>query len=101
LPYFVHITDADRAYLASLPLSETAKERVEDFIEYAIAQVDDAFRNDPANRTQPHTGYFKRDLILLDVWGDGKCHRIEFIVNDEHVTVGVLIVAYVDHQRQP
>jgi hypothetical protein len=36
LPYFVHVADADRAYLAGLPLSDTAKERVEDFIEHAI-----------------------------------------------------------------
>jgi hypothetical protein len=46
LPFLVHITDADRAYLAGLPLSDTARERVEDFIDYAIAGVDDAFRND-------------------------------------------------------
>jgi hypothetical protein len=98
LPYFVHITDADRAYLTGLPLSDTAKERVEDFIEYAIAQVEDAFRNDPANRTQPNTRYFHRDLLLLDVWGDGQYHRIDFVVDDEHAPFGVLIVVYVDHQ---
>ena len=98
MPYFVHITDADRAYLADLPLSATGKERVDDFIQYAIAQVDDAFRNDPANRTQPNTGYFHRDLLLLDVCGDGQYHRIDFVVDDEHAPFGVLIVVYVDHQ---
>ena len=98
MSYFVHITDADRSYLAGLPLSDTAKEKVEDFIDYAIAQVGDAFRNDPANRTQPGGRYFHRDLLLLDVWGDGRAHRIDFVVNDEHAHVGVLIVVYVDHQ---
>ncbi len=98
MPYFVHITDADRAYLNSLPLSDKAKERVEDFIEYAIAQVDDAFRNDPANRTRPDTGYFHTDLLLFDVWGDGQLHRINFVVDDEYAPIGVLIVVYVDHQ---
>jgi hypothetical protein len=98
LPYFVHITDADRTYLAGLPLSATGKERVDDFIEYAIAQVDDAFRNNPANRTQLTTRYFHRDLLLLDVWGDGQYHRMDFVVDDEHAAVGVLLVVYVDHQ---
>jgi hypothetical protein len=98
LPFLVHITNADRAYLAGLPLSETARERAEDFIDYAIAQVDDAFRNDPANRTQPNTRYFHRDLLRLDVGGDGKLHRIDFVVDDEHAAFGVLEVVYVDHQ---
>jgi hypothetical protein len=53
LSYIVHISDADRAYLDNLPLSEDAKERVAGFIEYAIADVDDTFRNDPANRPDP------------------------------------------------
>jgi hypothetical protein len=98
LPYFVHIPDTERAYLDSLPLSDTAKQRVEDFIDYAIAQVDDAFRNDPANRPQPNTPYFHRDLLLFDRWGDRRCHRLDFIVNDEHASAGVLLVVYVDHQ---
>jgi hypothetical protein len=98
LPYFVHITDADRAYLAGLPLSDTAKEAVGDFIDYAIARVDDAFRNDPANRTQPDARYFHRDLLLRDKWGDGQFHRVDFFVNDQHAANGVLIIVYVDHQ---
>ena len=98
MAYFVHITDADRAYLAGLPLSDTAKERLEDFIDYAIAQVPDAFRNDPANRTQPNPGYFHRDLLLLDVWGDRQYHRIDFVVDDKPAPFGILVVVYVDHQ---
>ena len=98
MPYFVHISDVDKTYLTGLPLSDRAKESVEDFIEYAIAQVPDAFRNDPANRLQPNTRYFHRDLLLLDVWGDRQYHRIDFVVNDEHASFGVLIVVYVDHQ---
>ena len=96
--YFVHITDNDRAYLSGLPLSDTAKERVEDFIDYAIARVDDAFRNDPANRTQPDTRYFQTQLVLFDKWGDRRFHRLDFFVNDENAASGVLIVVYVDHQ---
>ncbi len=98
MPYFVHITDADSAYLTGLPLSDTAKGRVNDFIEYAIANVDDAFRNDPANRTQPNTRYFHRDLLLFDKWGDRRIHRLDFFVNDENATYGILIVVYVDYQ---
>ena len=98
MAYIVHISEVDRAYLASLPLSERAKARVDDFIEYAIAQVEDAVRNDPANRIQPDAHYFHRDLLLLDFWGDRQLHRIDFVVNDENAPIGVLIVVYVDHQ---
>jgi hypothetical protein len=71
---------------------------VEDFINYAIADVDDAFRTDPANRTQPDTRYFQRQLLLFDAWGDGRFHRLDFFVNDEHAPHGVLLIVYVDHQ---
>jgi hypothetical protein len=53
LSYHVHISDADRAYLDNLPLSDAAKERVDDFIGYAIADVADAFRLDAENRPNP------------------------------------------------
>jgi hypothetical protein len=98
LAYQVHISDADRAYLDGLPLSVTAKERVADFIDYAIAQVDDAFRNDPANRTHPDPRYFQRQLLLRDVWGDGTYHQILFVVDDAPAAYGALLIVYVDHQ---
>ena len=98
MAYFVHLTDADRAYLDSLPLSDTAKARVEDFIDYAIANVDDEFRNDPANRTQPDTRYFFREYFLFDKWGDRRYHRLFFVVNDQHAAAGVLLIVFVDHQ---
>jgi hypothetical protein len=94
--YQVQIPDPVRAYLNGLPLSDTAKGRVEDFIDYALAQVDDAFRTDPANRTQPNTAYFQRVLILHDVWGDGRYHHILFVVNDSWAACGVLILVFVD-----
>jgi hypothetical protein len=53
LSYHVHISDADRGYLDNLPLSDAAKERVDDFIGYAIADVADAFRLDAENRPNP------------------------------------------------
>jgi hypothetical protein len=92
------MTDADKAYLTNLPLSDNAKQRVEDFIEYAIAQLEDAFRSDPANRTQPDTRYFQMQLILFDKGGDGRFHRLDFFVSDENAPHGVLRVVYVDHQ---
>jgi hypothetical protein len=62
LSYHVHISDADRAYLDNLPLSEEAKEAVEDFIGYGIADVDDAFRHDPANRPYPGKPLFRNRI---------------------------------------
>jgi hypothetical protein len=98
LPYWVHISDHDQAFLAGLPLSDTAKGRVEDFIDYAIANVDDSFRHDPANRTQPDPRYFQTQLLLFDQWGDQRFHRLDFFVNDDHAHQGVLIIVYVEHQ---
>jgi hypothetical protein len=98
LSYLVHSSDADRAYLANLPLSDEAKEAVEDFIGYAIADVDDAFRNDPANRPYPGQPYFETRLLLLDRGGDGRLHVVHFIVNDAGAPSGVLLVVYVEHQ---
>ena len=99
MPYFLQITDRDQAYLATLPLSDTAKESVEDFIHYGIAEVTDAFRSDPANRTQPDTRYFYRDLVLFDASGDRKYHQIVFFINDEHAASGVLTIAFIDHHQ--
>lgn len=98
MPYLVHLSGDDRAYLSGLPLSDSAKERVEDFIDYGIANVDDAFRNDPVNRPYPGQPYFERSFLLRDRWGDGRFHRLDFYVNDAHAPHGVPVVVYVDHQ---
>ena len=44
MAYLIHLSDADRDYLQHVPMSETAKGKVTDFIAYGIANVDDAFR---------------------------------------------------------
>jgi hypothetical protein len=104
LAYLVHISDADRAYMARLPLSDRAKRSIEVFIEHDIANVADSFRNDPANRPSAGAPYFQINLVLMDVDpstnGSGtKCyHKITFIVYDGAVAYGVLVIAYVDHQ---
>lgn len=59
MAYLVNISDSDQAYLDGLPLSETANGRVDDFIDYAVANVDDSFRNDPANRPSPNSHFFQ------------------------------------------
>jgi hypothetical protein len=97
LAFHVHISDADRAYLDNLPLSDRAKERVEDFIDYAIANIDDASRADPANRVAPGHACFTRRLLLWDFWGDRRCHVIDFVVDDANSPFGVLLVVFVEH----
>jgi len=97
LAYHVHIRESEQAYLDSLPISNQAKQSVEHFIKYGIANVEDAFRNDPANRRSPGP-YFHMDLILWDRWGDGIIRRIDFIVSDEHISVGVLSIVYIECQ---
>jgi hypothetical protein len=98
LAYWLEIPDSEQAYLDGLPLFDSAKERIREFIGYALADVDDAFRLDPANRTHPDTRYFLRQLLLWDVSGDRRVHRLDFYVNDENADQGVLILVYVDCQ---
>jgi hypothetical protein len=98
LAYHIHIEDRDQAYLDGLALSEEAKKRVDDCIDYAIANVSDSFRNDPANRPFLNFAVFKLDFILLDFWGDGRVHKLTFHVSDEHAAAGVLLIVFVDHE---
>jgi hypothetical protein len=98
VPLEVHLTDADRAYLANLPLSARARAKLADFIDYALARVTDAFRTDPENRVGPNSSFFRRDFLIVDAWGDDRWHRIEFVVDDTHVADGRLLVVYIDHQ---
>lgn len=98
MAYHVYVTDRDQAYLESLPLSEAAKGKLDQFIEYALANVTDSFRTDPDNRPQLGARFFQADFILLDSQGDGRYHKITFMVSDEHAASGVLLIVYVDHQ---
>lgn len=98
MAYYVHIEDGDHAYLDGLSLSDEAKGRLDDFIDYAIAKVDDSFRNDPANRPFPNASIFQLDFLILDSWGDSRIHKISFYVSDEHAAVGILLVVFVDHE---
>jgi hypothetical protein len=98
VPYHVHVEDADRAYIAAMPLSPQAIQRVEDFLATTIAGIPDAFRNDPANRPSgPSAPYFRAQQIILDVWGDGKVHVVDYIVNDSAAAHGVLILVHIAH----
>lgn len=98
MAYYVHIEDSDQAYLDGLSLSEEAKGRLHDFIIYAIANVDDSFRNDPANRPFPNVAIFQLDFLILDRWGDNHIHKMTFYISDEHASAGVLLLKFVNHE---
>lgn len=98
MAFFVHLEDREQAYLDSLSLSEEAKGRLDNFVNYAIANVDDSARNDPANRPFANVSIFQLDFFILDSWGDGRFHKITFYVSDEHAAVGVLLIVFMDHE---
>jgi hypothetical protein len=83
LAYFVNVEDRDQVYLDGLPLSAEAKARLDDFIDYAIAKVEDSFRNDPANRPHPNSHFFRLEFLIRDVWGDGLYHKVTFVVSND------------------
>ncbi|MHB1423557.1 MAG: hypothetical protein ACYC3I_10255 [Gemmataceae bacterium] len=98
MAFFVHIEDKDQAYLDGLSLSDEAKGRLDDFINYAIANVDDSVRTDPAHRPFPNAPIFQLDFLILDSWGDRRFHKITFYVSDERAAVGVLLIEFMDHE---
>ena len=97
MPFQLHLTDADRAYLDGLPLSPQAKARLKDFMQYGLARVKDDFRTDPANRPDSNKPLFVRDFFLVDAWGDDRWHRIEFTVDHSQVSQGKLVIVFIDH----
>ncbi len=98
MAYFVHIEDRDQSYLDGVPLSDEAKRRLDDFVDYGIANAADSFRNDPANRPFPNDAIFRLDFLILDRWGDNRLHKLTFFVNDDRAAVGVLLVVFVDYE---
>jgi len=93
LSFNLHISDSEQAYFDGLPLSSEAKERINRF----IADVSDEFRLNPENRPSPDSPYFYAQYIILDRWGDGRVHTIDFHVRDDQAQFGVLLIVFIDH----
>jgi hypothetical protein len=98
LSFHVHLPDSEQAYLNNLPLSELARERVQQFISQRIADVSEEFRLNAENRHPAPAPYFQMRFILLDRWGDGRIHSIDFHIRDDHAAMGVLLVVFIDHR---
>jgi hypothetical protein len=97
VPFQIDLPDAERAYLDGLPLSPEAKERINAFVVEFVANVSDDFRLDPENRPLPDSPYFLAQYLILDRWGDGRIHRLDFHIRDDKVQFGVLLVVFIDH----
>lgn len=97
MSFQVDIPDAEQAFLNALPLSAEAKARIERFVEEFIANVTEEFRLNPENRTAPDLPYFRVQYLLLDHWGDGHVHSIDFHVRDDKAQFGVLLIVFIDH----
>jgi hypothetical protein len=95
LPFHVHISDREQAYLDNLPLSSQAKENIKRFVEEFFAEVTDEFRLDPQNR--PFPNLFLTRYVILDYWGDRGMHTIDFYVQDDKITYGILLIVYIEH----
>lgn len=97
MPFDLDIPDAERAHLNSLPLSPEAKERLNRFVEQFIANISDEFRLNPENRPKPDAPYFLVQHLILDRWGDGRMHTIDFHLRDDAAESGVLVIVFIDH----
>jgi hypothetical protein len=98
LPYQVDIPDAEQAFLDGLPLSIEAKARINQFVEHTVGNIPDGFRLDPANRLTPDSPYFLIRHVILDRWGDGGMHTLDFHIQDDGARFGVLLIVFIDHQ---
>jgi hypothetical protein len=62
--YDLQLSDYWQNYLENLPVSDIAKEKLSDFLEYGIASVNDGFRNDPDAARGP-TSHFSGGRFLF------------------------------------
>ena len=97
MPFLLHISDHERAYLDGLPLSPEAKQSLNRFMLEFIANITDEFRLNPENRVTPGSPYFRVQYLMRDKSGDGGLHSIDFIVRDDQAAFGVLLVVFIDH----
>lgn len=81
----------------SLPLSPQGRAKVADFLEYGIANIKDADRNNPEIRAYEGRFLFHSDFFFVDEHGDERWHLIRFILDDSQVAQGKLSVVYIDH----
>jgi hypothetical protein len=96
--YDLQLSDYWQNYLENLPVSDNAKDKLSDFLEYGIASVSDSFRNDPDNRPWPDKPYFRRTFFILDTDTSGSLvnHLIDFVVQDDTAPYGVLVIVWID-----
>ena len=92
MSYDLDVPGHELEYWESLPLSSTAKLRIQEF----IAGIPDKFRLDPLNRPKHNTPYFKIEYLFLDSQGDRRTHRIDFYIRDDKAEFGVLYIAYME-----
>ena len=97
MSFHIDIPDVERTYLDGLPLSPEARKRIDRFVEEFIAEIPHEFRLNPENRLCPDSPYFLVQLIILDRWGDGRMHRIDFHIRDDQARFGVLLIVFIDY----
>ena len=67
----------------------------------SLANVSDAFRHDPANRTAPGSSRFVFLLLMRDTAGGGRIHQFRFIVDDAAAPYGILRLVKAAHRAGP
>jgi hypothetical protein len=95
LAYDIQARPEDKVYLASLPLSDRSKRRVEDYIVNGLGNLTDDDRE--RNRLAPGSPCIRMQFNLRDWWGDRRSHRVDFFLSDANAVHGVLLLLYVEH----
>jgi hypothetical protein len=93
--YAVVILDEARDYVLGLEqLTVAGREKVLADLAQHLARYGDTHRANQSLRLGHESYCFRLEWAFLD---EGRGHRIDFIVSDEHAPFGVLVVAYADY----
>ncbi len=105
MAYTIQFADAVKAYFREKLTGLSRSARVRLFAQTIdnLANHGDEFRDNPSSRLQEGSPYFRFELIIADVEGDGRIHSFLFIVSDAAAQYGILQVVYAEHtgQTQP
>lgn len=93
--YRLEYRESVRDYLRSLPLTREGRVKLNTALIQMVAEVEDSFRSDPANRPDPASPFYHFTYLFTD--GD-RLWKLFVVVDDSTAVYGVLRIVYADCQ---
>ncbi len=93
--YSLEFRESVRDYLRQLPLSRTARVKLNTRLIALTAEVPDSFRSDPENRPEPTSRFYHFTYLFRDA---NRSCTLYVVVDDSSAAYGVMSIVYVDCQ---